>query len=141
MMLQNVFFNGFVFHHIGIACFDIEETASFYKGQGYILSETVYDPVQNVYIAFLNPQKQNIPCLELISPHDNTSPVCKNLQKNGVSPYHICYETANLEESILELKKQKFIMVSKPVSAVAFGGKRVCFLFSKSTGLIELVEK
>lgn len=77
----------------------------------------------------------------VISPKDDTSPVCKNLQKNGVSPYHICYETENLEEAILELKKQKFIMVSKPSPAVAFGGKRVCFLFSKTVGLVELVEK
>lgn len=81
------------------------------------------------------------PCVELISPKDDTSPVCKNLQKNGVSPYHICYETESLEESIAELKKQKFLMVSKPSPAVAFGGKRVCFLFSKSVGLVELVEK
>ncbi len=129
------------FHHIGIACFNIEETASFYTDQDYTLSETVFDPVQNVYIAFLNSQKQNMPCIELISPYNETSPVCKNLQKNGVSPYHICYVTENLEESITELKKQKFIMVSKPSPAVAFCGNRVCFLFSKSTGLIELVEK
>lgn len=130
-----------VFHHIGIACFNIEETASFYTEQGYTLSETIFDPVRNVHIAFLNSQRQNMPCIELIAPHDETSPVCKNLQKNGVSPYHICYETENLEESITELKKQKFIMVSKPSPAIAFGSNRVCFLFSKSTGLIELVEK
>lgn len=128
------------FHHIGIACYDIEESSQFYLSQGYTKSETVYDPIQNVYICFCE-NLMGGTCVELISPKDDTSPVCKNLQKNGVSPYHICYETENLEEAILELKKQKFIMVSKPSPAVAFGGKRVCFLFSKTVGLVELVEK
>ena len=128
------------FHHIGIACFNIEETAAFYKERGYFLTQAVYDPIQNVHIAFLNSENPVFPCLELISPHDDTSPVCKNLQKNGVSPYHICYETEDLEDAVAELKKQKFIAVSKPSPAVAFGGRRVCFLFSKSVGLIELVE-
>lgn len=91
------------FHHIGIACYNIEASAQFYVQDGYTLSPTTYDPIQNVNIAFLS--KPDNPLIELISPHDETSPVNKNLQKNGVSPYHICYETADLEETILELKK------------------------------------
>ncbi|MGN0739651.1 MAG: VOC family protein [Treponema sp.] len=126
------------FHHIGIACYDINETAQFYLSQGYTKTETVYDPIQNVYICFL--KKDSATCVELISPYNESSPICKNLQKNGVSPYHICYEVSDLEETVLELKKQKFLIVSKPAPAVAFGGSRVCFLFSKNVGLIELVE-
>lgn len=130
-----------IFHHIGIACRNIEETASFYISLGYLKTEIVYDPVQNVHICFLNSQNHDAPCIELISPHDETSPIYNNLQKNGVSPYHICYTTENLEESILELKKQKFLIVSRPSPAIAFNGKRVCFLASKIAGLVELVEK
>lgn len=125
------------FHHIGIACYDIEKSARFYISQGYSKTETVYDRIQNVNICFCEGEGG---CVELISPKDNTSPVCKNLQKNGVSPYHMCYETTNLEDTVLELKKQKFLMVTKPAPAVAFGGRRVCFLFNKDVGLIELVE-
>ncbi|MBO4726813.1 MAG: VOC family protein [Spirochaetaceae bacterium] len=128
------------FHHIGIACYDIEESSQFYIAHGYTKTETVYDPIQNVNICFCKNLTGEGTCVELISPKDETSPVCKNLQKNGVSPYHICYETSNLETTVSELKKQKFLMVSKPAPAVAFGGKRVCFLFSKNVGLIELVE-
>ena len=126
------------FHHIGIACYDIEESSQFYISKGYEKTETVYDPIQNVHICFLKKINEN--CVELISPHDDKSPVNKNLQKNGVSPYHICYETENLEETIADLKKRRFLMVSKPAPAVAFNGRRVCFLFCKSVGLIELVE-
>lgn len=127
------------FHHIGIACYDIEKSAQFYISQGYSKTATVYDTIQNVNICFCE-KIGGETCVELISPNDDTSPVCKNLQKNGVSPYHICYETDNLEETVLELKKQKFLMVSKPVPAVAFESRRVCFLFNKDVGLIELVE-
>jgi methylmalonyl-CoA/ethylmalonyl-CoA epimerase len=129
-----------MFHHIGIACNDIEETSRFYLAQGYKKSEVVYDPVQNVNICFCEKAAGGIR-VELISPKDEHSPICKNLQKNGVSPYHICYETADLEESVLELKKQNFLMVSRPSPAIAFNGKRVCFLASKAVGLVELVEK
>lgn len=129
------------YHHIGIACNDLTQSAHFYIEQGYVKTESVYDPIQNVNICFLNhPDKVN-PRIELISPKDETSPVNKNLQKNGVSPYHICYEVENIEEAILELKKQKFILVQKPQVAVAMNNKKVCFLFNKNTGLIELVEK
>jgi methylmalonyl-CoA/ethylmalonyl-CoA epimerase len=46
----------------------------------------------------------------------------------------------NMEESILALKKQRYILVSKPTEAVAFSGKQVSFLYHKDVGLIELVE-
>ena len=133
----------FTFHHIGIAVFSIEKSSEFYVNQGYEITETVFDPIQNVNICFINCKKNRggYTCIELISPKDETSPVNKNLQKNGVSPYHICYEVENIEEAILELKKQKFILVSKPQVAVAMNNKKVCFLFNKNTGLIELVEK
>ena len=64
----------------------------------------------------------------------------KTLEKVGVSPYHCCYEVDNIEDAVSELRIQKYILVSKPVEAVAFCGSRVCFLFNKNVGLIELVE-
>lgn len=129
------------FHHIGIACNDLRQSSQFYIAQGYVKTESLYDPIQNVNICFLDhPNKAN-PRIKLISPENETSPVNKHLQKNGVSPYHICYAVDNIKETILDLKKQKFIIVSKPQAAVAMNNKMVCFLFSKNTGLIELVEK
>jgi hypothetical protein len=37
--------------------------------------------------------------------------------------------------------KKRFLLVVKPVEAVAFNYRRVCFLYHKDTGLIELLEK
>lgn len=132
------------YHHIGIAVFNIEETAPFYIMQGYSKSQTVYDPIQNVHICFLSYPTGDggkMPLIELIEPVDEKSPVYKILQKNGVTPYHIYYEVENISDTITELKREKFIPLSKPVEAVAMSNKKVCFLFNKNIGIIELVEK
>lgn len=127
-----------VFHHIGVATNDIEATASVYEQGGYHRSATIYDPVQNVNICWLT--KEGNPTVELLAPQDEKSPVNKTLKKLGVSPYHCCYIVDNIENAVTELRKQRYVMVSKPTEAVAFKGSRVCFLFNKNVGLIELVE-
>ena len=79
----------FKFHHIGVAVKDIDKTAAMYVGGGYQKSEPIFDPVQNVNICWLT--KAGMPTVELLAPVDETSPVCKILEKNGVTPYHTCY--------------------------------------------------
>lgn len=127
------------FHHIGVAVKDINATASVYEQGGYKRSSSVFDPIQNVNICWLT--KEGMPTVELLAPVDEKSPVNKTLEKVGVSPYHCCYIVDNVEEAASELRKQKYIMVSKPAEAVAFCGSRVAFFFNKAVGLIELVEK
>lgn len=130
--------DSFKFHHIGIATKDIDATASVYEQGGYHRSVVIVDHIQNVCICWLT--KEGVPTVELLAPVDEKSPVNKTLEKVGVAPYHCCYVVENIEESVAELKKQKYIVVSKPVEAVAFCGSRVCFLYNKNVGLIELVE-
>ena len=128
----------FRFHHIGVAVKEIDATASVYEQGGYRRSVSIFDPIQNVNICWLT--KEGMPTVELLAPVDEKSPVNKTLEKVGVSPYHCCYVVDNIEAAAAELKKQRYIMVSKPAEAVAFYGSRVCFLFNKNVGLIELVE-
>lgn len=130
--------DSFKFHHIGFAVKDIDATASVYEQGGYKRSSSVFDPIQNVNICWLT--KEGAPIVELLAPVDELSPVNKTLEKVGVSPYHCCYVVHNIEEAVSELKRQRYIMVSKPAEAVAFCGSRVCFLFNKNVGLVELVE-
>ena len=128
----------FQFHHIGIAVKDIGATARIYESGGYKSSATIYDPIQNVDICWLT--KDGAPTVELLAPINENSPVNKILEKNGVSPYHTCYVVKDIQEGISELRKQKYVMVSKPAEAVALKGSKVAFLFNKNIGLIELVE-
>ena len=130
--------DSFKFHHIGVAVKNIDATASLYEQGGYHRSTVVFDPIQNVNICWLT--KEGMPTIELLAPVDEKSPVNTTLEKMGVSPYHCCYVVEGIEEVVSELKKQKYIMVSKPAEAVAFCGSKVCFLYNKNVGLIELVE-
>ena len=95
----------FDFHHIGIATYDIDDTAQFYISAGYAKTETTIDPIQNIKICFLS--KEGMPLIELLAPVDDNSPVNKTLEKMGVSPYHCCYCVENMDEAIGKLKKQK----------------------------------
>ena len=128
----------FKFHHIGIAVKDIVKAANLYKDAGYLCSEITYDPIQNIEICFLS--KDGMPLVELLAAHDEKSPVNNILQKVGSGPYHCCYVVQDIEDAISKLKRMRYIATSKPAEAVAIDNHRVCFLYNKEIGLIELVE-
>lgn len=130
--------DSFKFHHIGVAVKDIDKTAAMYEDGGYEMSDIIFDPVQNVNICWLT--KDSMPTVELLAPVDESSPVCKILEKNGVTPYHTCYVVEDINDAVSELRKQKYVLVSKPVEAVAIHNCKVAFLHNRHVGLIELVE-
>lgn len=128
----------FEFHHIGVACLDIEKTAGMYVEAGYGRTETIIDPLQNVNVCVLT--KEGMPKIELLSPVDDNSPICKILQKSsGATPYHICYAIQDMEQALSDLRKLRFIPTSKPKMSNVFGDP-VCFLFHKDIGLIEIIQ-
>lgn len=63
------------------------------------------------------------------------------LSKNGPTPYHVCYKSNNIEGDIEKLQKEHYKVAIPLAPAIAFGGKRVVFLYSLSIGLIEIVEE
>ena len=129
----------FRFNHIGVATKSIEKTVAVYTDAGYGSTEPVVDPVQDIRICFLS--KENMPTIELLEPVDDKSPVNTILKKNGTAPYHFCYAVDDLDQAVRDLESKKYLAVSSPAPAVAFGGDRVCFLYHKYVGLIELVER
>lgn len=127
------------FHHIGVACHDIDKSKAFYEAMGYVAAATVLDPLQHVKVCFLD--KPRAPRIELLEPASEDSPVARTLSSVGVSPYHLCYEVSDLETAIARLRAdRRFLLVNGPVPACALGNRRVAFMFQKHTGLIELVE-
>ena len=127
------------FHHIGVATLNIEASSAAYSLLGYNVGLSVYDPNQKVNLCFL--EKENSPIIELVSPTEEGSPINNILKKNGTTPYHTCFEVEDIENEILILKRNKFMVVVKPIEAIAFGNRRVAFLYNKDAGLIELLEK
>lgn len=127
------------FHHIGVACYDIEKTFAHYESIGYMKNDIIFDPLQNIKICFLIHVK-NLPCIELLAPVDCNSPVWGTLKKIGVGPYHICYAVPNIEEAIKKLRDNKYLLVSKPKPACAIENREVAFLYHNDVGLIEILE-
>lgn len=127
------------FHHIGIAVFSFEKAVPFYEHQGYKKEIEIYDPEQNVEVCLL--RHEIAPCIELLAPHNENSPINNILKKSGAGSYHICYQVENMEEEILRLKKDRFLPISKPKVSNAFDNHLVCFLIKKDIGLIELIQK
>jgi len=125
-------------NHIGVATRNYKETAEFYEAAGYHKVVGGYDPYQNVYGYFYEADK--MPTIELLAPYDEKSPINKILEKNGVTPYHLCYNiSCTIEDAIKELKTGRFMVIAKPTYSDNLRG-RVCFLFHKDVGIIELFE-
>ena len=126
--------------HIGYAVNNIEKAIQIMENLGYTFEPTVDDMDRNVRIAFGQSDSYRV---ELVSPLDRAvaSPVDPVLSKNGPTPYHICYRSENLERDVEKLKAGRFKVTIPPAPAVAFSGRRVVFLYSLSTGLIEIVEE
>ncbi len=128
-------------HHIAYSVTDIEEAREIFSFLGYVPEGEIVDDVhRNVKILFMiSDDKTRI---ELVEPLNDSSPVASRLlESRGVSsPYHICYETNNMEASLESLMSRGVVPISDISPAPAIGGRRVCFAFGKASGLIELVE-
>ena len=127
------------FHHIGIACQSIKDATNIYKKMGYDIGPIIEDEIQNVRVCFLS--MLNHPILELIEPLTEYSPVNRIISKIGNSPYHSAYTTNDINVEISMLKKYGFLLISSPVSAIAFDENKICFMYNKDIGLIELIEE
>ena len=128
-----------ILHHIGIATHDLQKSILAFSNLGYKSENIIVDPIQNVKICFL--EKEDSPLLELVSSIYNEGPVNNIVSKVGTTAYHFCYLTDNIENTINEFKKQKFKLIVKPVIAIAFNNRKICFMHNQSTGLIEFLEK
>lgn len=127
------------FHHVGIVVRNINEAINAYEALGYSkTSAIIHDPIQNVQLCFLD--KDESPTLELVAAISLESPVTNILAKSGPTPYHNCFEVDDINESIASLKQWGYRRLSSIVPAIAFGNRRICFLYHKEVGLIELLE-
>lgn len=116
------------FHHIGLVLASIADTK--------IKFDTVYDPLQRVNISFAEVGG----CLiELLEPTGENSPIFNSLKK-GVKLMHICLEVDNIETAFKEARNNNFLVIANPVPAVAFGGRKIAWIFSDVWGLFELLE-
>lgn len=123
--------------HIGYAVKDIQKTAKAYLNAGFKLSETYVEEIQNTRIAFLT--KEGFPTIELVSPLEGKSPVDGFLEKIGVTPYHLCYEVDDIDVAVEDMCEEGFIPLFMPVESVAMEKRKICYLYKRTVGYIEIV--
>jgi methylmalonyl-CoA/ethylmalonyl-CoA epimerase len=131
-----------VLHHLGFAVRSISRAA-----EQFALSmaarwdgNVIHDPLQRVRVAFFSPSDARNPVFELVEPACDLSPV-SNFLKKGAGLHHVCYEIDDLESGLREAKATGLATVAAPAPAVAFGGRRIAWVCSRSRMLIELLER
>lgn len=127
------------FHHVGVITSDIPGTTSFYRELGYEQLLSVDDPIQQAKIVLLS--SPNGPMIELVSPTSEESPAFSWIKKIIAGPYHTCYECKDLDSQAKVFEGQGLVRVSEIATAITFDHRRIVFLWSKKTGLIELLEQ
>ena len=124
------------FHHVGVACTDIEREASRLEPLGYALEGPPFvDPAQGVRGLFVAGQSPRLELLEPLAPGGVLQPWLDSETKL----YHLAYETAALAASLGALRAQRAKLVVAPVPAVAFGGRLIAFVLLPNRLLVELI--
>ena len=123
------------FHHIGIACEDIEVTLAFVKASFDIVNATpvIFDENQNVDLCLLT--TRDATNIELVS----GKTVDKFVAKKQFL-YHTCWEVDDLQTAIEDLYSNGAMLISEPKPAILFDNRKVAFLFCEM-GIIELLEE
>lgn len=127
-----------IFHHIGLACRDLEAGTAVQALFGYWPDgEIIEDLLQKVRLRFL---VGGGPRLELLTPLSVDLPVAGVLAR-GTRLYHQGYMVPDLEAGITALRNRGFKLTCPPTPAVAFQMRRIAFLLAPTLDLFELVEE
>ncbi|SRR5713226_2299717 len=130
------------FHHVGFVVASINEMGpSFAKSLGTEWSgEIIHDPLQEARVTFLRCGSPETPAVELVEPAGENSPLHKFLSRGG-GLHHVCYEVDLLEEQLERSRSAGCLVVRKPLPAVAFGGRRIAWIYTSEKLLIEYLER
>ncbi len=133
---------GFKLLHVGVAVPALGPTTEMLTQLfGYrVVSGPFDDPIQRVTVNFLAKSGEDVAEIELIAPLGSDSPIQSMLSKGGGGAYHLCFETSDMEAALEHAKENRCVLVSGPVPAVAFGGRRIAWIYTPSRQLFELVE-
>jgi methylmalonyl-CoA/ethylmalonyl-CoA epimerase len=129
---------GMTFHHVGLACRNFELETRTFAALGYrAAGPDFHDPLQGIYGRFLEGAG---PRLELLRNDSEPGVLSPWLQK-GIRFYHLAYETDDLERQATALSGLGAKVMVKPVPAVAFAGRHICFYMLANLTLIELISR
>jgi methylmalonyl-CoA/ethylmalonyl-CoA epimerase len=131
-----------VLHHLGFVVKSISTVADEFAVSVSARwdGEIIHDPIQRVRVTFFSPVNSTNPVYELVEPASEDSPVADFLQKRG-GLHHVCYEVDDLDAALKAVRSTGWAIASSPAPAVAFEGRRIAWIFSKTRLLMELLER
>lgn len=128
---------GYEFHHLGYATMDLGRDRQLLEFLGYSLEgEPFSDAVQGVRGCFLTGAGPRIELLESLPGSSTLQPWVDA----GIKLYHLAYLVSDIMASIAWAQSTRGRVVSPPVPAVAFEGRRVCFFMFRTGQLVEFIE-
>ena len=128
--------------HVGVAVPSLDSTTELLSSLfGYkVVSGPFDDPIQKVTVNFLAKSVDDPAEIELIAPLTDDSPIRSIMAKDRGAAYHLCFETSDIDRALIHAQNNGCIVVSAPVPAVAFQGRRIAWIYTRSRQLFELVE-
>lgn len=125
-------------HHVAVVVHDLEAALRTYRDRIGLTFESVEElPADGVRIAFLATGDSR---LELVQPTDHSSGVARYLARHGEGFHHVCYEVAQLAETLTRLAIEGLELIDTVPRRGAEGP--VAFIHPRSCHgvLVELIE-
>ncbi len=125
-------------HHVALIVSSIEDALGLWRDQLGLELETVTDIEHDrVRIAFLAVGESKV---ELVQPTDDTTGVARFLASKGQGFHHVCFEVANLSETLMRLDLDGLELIDSAPRRGAEGP--VAFIHPRSCHgvLVELIE-
>ncbi len=129
-------------HHVGYAAKNIDSIRDLYVNRyGYeICTQVIHDPLQTALVQFLRLSRATNPTWNSSRRMRPESALASATQRGG-GLNHLCFTCSQLEPAIEHLETMQMKLISEPKLAVAFGGRRICWLVGLDRVPIELVER
>ena len=125
-------------HHVALIVASIEDALGLWRDLLGLELETIMDiAADKVRIAFLGVGESKI---ELVQPTDDSTGVARFLASKGEGFHHVCFEVANLSETLLRLEIDGLELIDSAPRRGAEGP--VAFIHPRSCHgvLVELIE-
>jgi methylmalonyl-CoA/ethylmalonyl-CoA epimerase len=127
-----------VFHHLGVACRDLDVEEQAWTPLGYSRERSDFeDPRQQIRGRFLVGPG---PRLELLVGTPGSTVLDPWLGR-GIKIYHQAFEVPSVGGAIEAFVADGARVVVEPVPAVAFDGRDIAFLMLRNGSLIEVIEQ
>lgn len=129
-----------VFHHIGIYCPNIVHDKEKLISTFNLEEETdlITDHNLKVCVQFFLDKHSNIR-YELVEPLGDKNPVSNTLQNQNNNLNHIAYTTNDWKNTLVSLRKSKYIPIGKQKFAKAFNNE-IQFFYTPFKTIIELIK-